>query len=389
MAPLLVVSPLFPPRQGGLPDHTDHLVRRLNGEHPTAVLTSIGPVPDRPYPVHATVGPWQQETPLLAAIRTASPTGPILWQYVPHMYGRGGVNLALPRVVRRMRTEGRRQVVLAHEIAAPFSPWPHRSFYALAHRLMWRGLVASADAIGISTDAWRERLEGGRPARAAGTTFFLAPSPSNLPVVPVAEDHARRWRASQGITDHALILGFFGSPGSGKQFEWVVGAWREVRRRWPETVLVLVGGRAEPGLTSTEAAAFRSLGYLSPGPASEAIQAMDLLLLPFVDGVSERRSSFMAGLAHGRPILTTRGPGTGRALGSGDGYVGVAVREGSAGFAAAASALAGDAPRRAALAVQARGRYAANYGWDRLGATVLAHLDPPRAAGAATAGDRR
>jgi glycosyltransferase involved in cell wall biosynthesis len=35
---------------------------------------------------------------------------------------------------------------------------------------------------------------------------------------------------------------------------------------------------------------------------------MDLHLTPFIDGVSTRRGSFLAGLQHGLPTVATRGP---------------------------------------------------------------------------------
>jgi len=45
-----------------------------------------------------------------------------------------------------------------------------------------------------------------------------------------------------------------------------------------------------------------------PGPElSSHLAACDLLIQPYPDGASSRRSSLMAGLSHGVPILTTSG----------------------------------------------------------------------------------
>jgi glycosyltransferase involved in cell wall biosynthesis len=46
---------------------------------------------------------------------------------------------------------------------------------------------------------------------------------------------------------------------------------------------------------------------LSPADVSLHLTACDLLLQPYPDGVTTRRTSVMAGLANARPILTTSG----------------------------------------------------------------------------------
>jgi glycosyltransferase involved in cell wall biosynthesis len=49
-------------------------------------------------------------------------------------------------------------------------------------------------------------------------------------------------------------------------------------------------------------------GCLSPEQVAAHLAACDCLVQPFVDGVSSRRTSVMAGLALGAPIVTNRGP---------------------------------------------------------------------------------
>jgi glycosyltransferase involved in cell wall biosynthesis len=310
---------------------------------------------------------WHNRAAVLSAIERHAPAGALLWQYVPHMYGRGGVNLGIPRVLRNLRRCGRRQVVLVHEIAAPLSVWPHRCAYALAQRLMWRGVWKHADALGISTGGWLEKLQKIHPG---DPRLFLAPSPSNLDVQPVESGHAERWRARHGLQSARYVLGYFGSIGSGKQFEWVLTAWREARRRETRTGMVVIG--AKPDVAGDEARLFRALGYLQPSAASEALQALDLLVLPFLDGASERRSSFMAGLAHGIPVLTTFGPATGRDLRGGGFCRGVSG--GHASFVAEAMAWLGDEPSRLETGRRAREVYQSRYDWPCLAAILAGRL---------------
>ncbi len=356
---------MFPPMEGGLPGHTDRLAAALSSHFEVTVVTSPGVERDRPFRVLADLGDWSSSRRISNAVQDADPKAPVLWQYVPHMYGRGGVNLGLARVFREFRTAGRRQVALVHEIAAPFSWWPHRSWYALAHRMMWRALASSADGLGISTAGWLEKLRATmeRPDR-----LFLAPSPSNLPVLPVEANHREKWRAGLGLGSARRVLGYFGTVGAGKQFEWVVRAWQMAREREPATALVVVGAKPALALNAEEARWFRGLGYLEEAEASAALQAIDLLVLPFVDGVSERRSSFMAGLAHGCPVVTTLGPATGSTLRGSVFFRGVAVD--CPELSAATSSLVSDEVECRRLGKAARTAYLEGYDWPQLAAQL-------------------
>jgi glycosyltransferase involved in cell wall biosynthesis len=48
-------------------------------------------------------------------------------------------------------------------------------------------------------------------------------------------------------------------------------------------------------------------GGLEPGAVSIHLQACDVFLQLYPDGASTRRTSLMAGLAHGKPVVTNRG----------------------------------------------------------------------------------
>ncbi|MBX3744746.1 MAG: glycosyltransferase family 4 protein [Verrucomicrobiae bacterium] len=371
MEPLLILSPDAPPARGGLADHTDRLATVLQDRFAVTVLTSPGAEARRPYTVRGEIGDWQSAARVSEAVERWRPVGPILWQYVPHMYGRGGVNLGLPRVMKTLRRRGRRQVVLAHEVAAGWSPWPHRIVYALAHRWMWRGVLGQADAVGLSTERWLERWRRVQPCRAA---LFFAPSPSNIPIAPVAVAGRSIGRDRLGLGAARRVVGFFGSPGPDKRMDWVVHAWRLARRRDPATALVSMGGLPAFRPSADEAAWYRATGHL-PGPqASETLQALDVLALPFLDGVSERRSSFMAGLAHGLAVVATVGPATGSSLRDSAAFEAVAERDGMEAFGAAAAALLEDDTRRTGLGQRAQDYYRSHYDWPCLADRLLPWL---------------
>lgn len=360
---VVIVSPLFPPGHGGLPDHTERLAFELAKHTQVTVLTSLDRQRREPFTVRDTVSRWNDAESLTAQALEAGGEGvTTVWQYVPHMYGRGGVNFAVPRVMGTLRAQGRRQLVIAHEIAAPFGWRPHHAWYALAHRLMWRGVKRHADAVGISTEAW---LPADGDAR-----FFLAPSPSNVPVLPLPDGHRTAWRAGKRLPGAGPVFAYFGTVSAAKQFDWVLRAWRAARRAAPDTSLVVIGAGPEPAMDAAERAHYRALGYLAADEVSRALQAVDVLVLPFVDGASERRGSFMAGLAHGCCVLSTTGHNTGPTLRRAR-FLRATPAGAPAAFEAAAAALARDPAPRLELGVAARAAYAEHYDWPVVARALL------------------
>jgi glycosyltransferase involved in cell wall biosynthesis len=358
---LLVVSPLFPPRQGGLADHTERLAAELTGIAKVTVLTSAGAEAARPdFTVRAAVRNWRDKAEVLAAIEAAAPAADILWQYVPHMYGRGGVNAAVPETMAALRARGRRQLVIAHEIAAPFSPWPQRAWYAAAHRRQWRRILRWADWVGISTEAWLDQWAPQLPCMAGRVS--LAPSPATIPVTRVENSFGEQWRQQRGWRADTPVLGCFGSLCTSPRFDWVLRAWQGSQRPDRPVALLAVGRSDAPALPPELSRLARFAGFEPVGEVSRLLQATDVLALPFLDGVSERRTTFMAGLSHGRAIATTVGHNTGMTLRKA-GFFRAVAADRAAAFAALVEELLDDAPQRKRLGAAAREAYAADYDW--------------------------
>lgn len=365
--PLLIVSPHFPPIRGGLADHTDRLAGELSAPCEVSVLTSTGAETRRPFSVHGRVADWPNAAELLEAIQSVTSEAAILWQYVPHMYGRGGVNRALPKVMASLKHQGRCQFVIAHEIAAPFGFWPQRFWYALAHRWQWRQILRHADAIGISTEAWLD--EWSRRAPDFRNKFCLLPSPSSIPVVSLAADHRAHWRRDRGLPENARILAYFGTISGAKQFDWVWSAWRQAQTVIEPVVLVVIGDVPPAEVPSELKTLFKPLGYLPSSEVSSALQAVDVLALPFIDGVSERRTSFMAGLSHGCAIVTTLGPNTGASLRRAEYFVAGEADDPAAHLRAICGLLSDDV-RKSQLGKAARLAYHSQYDWPHIARVI-------------------
>ena len=118
-------------------------------------------------------------------------------------------------------------------------------------------------------------------------------------------------------------------------------------------------------------------GELGSEAAAAHLRACDLLLQPYPDGVSGRRTSLMAGLALGLPIVTTRGPATEPVWE--DGLVALAPAEDPAALVAATEALLADPSRRRRLGDDALAGYERHFSIER---TIRTLRKTPPAPGA-------
>jgi glycosyltransferase involved in cell wall biosynthesis len=134
--------------------------------------------------------------------------------------------------------------------------------------------------------------------------------------------------------------------------------------------LIVIGDRLEVETSGDERRFLSIHSFLPSGDVSRAMQAADVLALPFIDGASERRGSFMAGLSHGLPVVTTIGPGTGPTLRKSDSFAAVPCDRPDL-FTAKVVELLGDAAHRAGLGERGRTLYERSYNWP----TVISRLE--------------
>lgn len=357
-----IICPDYPPRPGGVSDYTALLACELAFFAEVQVVTSAGNhKPAAPVRVQY-VNDWQDEAAIFSLLDALPPQTSLLWQYVPHMYGHGGVAPVIPRLLARLRTERHPcQVVSAHEIAAPWSLLPNRFLYAWAHRQQWRKIVAAADAVITSTEAWRNEWQAKMPA--LKNKFSYAASPSTIPLAPVMSQTKLRqeWRRSRGWDDDTLVLGWFGTASAAKQLDWVLAAQKHAQSLGRPVALILIGKAGEIA-RAQNSPWIQSTGYVEALAVSQILFSIDLLLLPFIDGVSERRTSFMAGLAHGTPVATTIGPNTGPTLREAN-ICSLTISNDPADFLQRATELLSEPEMRRAMGERGRAFYQAHYDW--------------------------
>jgi hypothetical protein len=281
----------------------------------------------------------------------AETPGVVLLQYVPNALGARGANLPFCHWFSGLRNSLADVRVMFHEPYFYFTwarPWAPANALALAQRLMARMLIRGAHRVYYSTDTWRRYLPS--PGISSRQTL---PIPSTIPCASAAID-GRRFDA-----------GHFGTYGAhvGDELRAILPA---LAARVPGVRVALLGdggpaflselSRSHPELAANAWAP----GRLDPPAVAAALHACDLLLQPYPDGITTRRTSVMAGLKNGVATVSTAGELT-EPVWAETGAAALAPAGDAAAFAGVTEALLRDTPARAALAQRGAAAYAARF----------------------------
>ena len=224
----------------------------------------------------------------------------VLVQYVPHAFGYKALNVPFAAWVAGRARRIAPVWVMFHEVQFPFAWRPRHAVLATAHAVMGRLVAGAADRVFVSVPGWARLIRGICP-RAKPAEWL--PIPSNVPVGtgprPVG-------------TGDRITVGHFGTYGAS-----VVGLLEPVllellsARADRDAVLLGRGGPAfaERLVARAPALAGRvtAPGGLAPEDLAARLRACDVLVQPYIDGISTRRTSAMAGIANGVPVVSNLG----------------------------------------------------------------------------------
>jgi glycosyltransferase involved in cell wall biosynthesis len=369
----------YPPGCGGVGDYTAQVAVALaaRGDEVTVYCPPQANAPAEAPGVnvavlHDTYGRASRDE---IARRVAGKATTVLVQYVPTAFGLKGANLPwcnwlldLSRRVADVR-------VMFHEPYFSFGWKPlHQSPLSIVQRLMARQLLRVGSATYISTDSWRRCLT---PYAAEGQNrrFVTLPIPSSLGRCDSPEIASQRRRQLVGLGKS--LLGHFGTYGT-HVAPMLRDALLSLLPQDDSLTMVCVGAGSDRfvaeivGETPELRTRMRATSRLSPEDAAAVLSACDLLLQPFPDGVTTRRTSVMAGLMNGRPVLTTAGHLT-EPVWSETGAVAMTEAGNTRAFTSAARALLSNRNELSALAARGddayRRRFAIEHTIDALRAT--------------------
>ena len=379
-----IVTGEFAPMQGGVGDFTRELsAARAALDQRVFVLAPAGCTWETPPPgctLQATVKRWNWSlaNTLRRWVRQER-LDAVNLQYQAAAYGMHPALNLLPGTLA-----GAPLVATLHDLKVPY-------LFPKAGRLRWwaiRRLAQRAAGVIVTNREDLLRLQD------EGITDRLAliPIGSNIAVTPPPDYDRAAWRARWGVSPDEILLGYFGFLNESKGGEELVEALYTLQEAGVPAKLVMIGGRTGSSDATNQAYADRidaliaqrqvgdrvlRTGYVPAEAVSAALLAVDACVLPYRDGISFRRGSLMAALAHGRPVITTEPPVELPELKPGDNVYLVPPYDPPA-LSAALIALWEDPVLAARLAAGAQA-LAQNFGWDTIAQATAGFFERLRA----------
>lgn len=263
-----------------------------------------------------------------------------------------------------------RTAVTFHDLRVPYLFPKAGPLRQLALRFMARQAQA---VIATNADDFRILVEWGvEPER-----LRQIPIGSNVEARPPVAGEVAAARAALGLRPADCLLGYFGFLNPSKGADTLLRALAQLDE---QAHLVFVGGRTGASDPDNNEAFFQRLdhqiaqlglgervhwtGFLDDAAVSAHLYAADMMVMPYRDGVSLRRGTLMAALAHGRPLITTRPASPVPELRHGQ-NVWLVAPDDAAGLKEAIVKLAAEPELRRRLG-EAAAQLAGSFTWDKI-----------------------
>lgn len=214
--------------------------------------------------------------------------GALLIQYVPFLYGRRGLSKLPERLARGCQTRGCRVSTFIHEPWVPPTRLPWLVLSPLQKRQL-RRLASVSDAVVTAVPAWAENFGTKTKTVYVGST--LGDPPEEIDFDPPL--------------DSPVVFSPFAA---GLRWDWIARAVEKIGAG-----LTIIGSdrataAAHPAVRRYANEGWDYRGRVSAHEALQLLARTKLVLAPFVDGISGRRTSAMAALSVGARVLTSTGP---------------------------------------------------------------------------------
>lgn len=239
----------------------------------------------------------------------------------------------------------------------------------------------------VTNEADRLRLA------AKGLAAACVPIGSNIAGRTLTPAERSAWRTAHGYAPNDFVAAYFGFLNRSKGGLTLIKAFQRIVREREDAQLLMIGEQVGASDVSNDAYLrevqgliahyglqdrIQWTGSLPDAEVGAALNACDVLLMPYVDGASLRRGTLMAGLANGCAIVTTTPQGPLPELRGGRDLLYVRAEDERA-LANAALHVAGDPFLAASLRMNARAA-SRLFAWDAIAQQHIAWYRDPAAA---------
>jgi glycosyltransferase involved in cell wall biosynthesis len=302
-----IVTGEYPPYQGGVGDYSREVALALAAlGHDVHVITHVDARADPSIHLHPIIRAWN--FPSLHRIRQLAHSIPL--DVVNIQYQAAAYQMT-PPIHFLPQWLGKPSVVTFHDLLVPYLFPKAGGLRRAAVNLLAR----SASGVIVTNPADYANLK--RDPKINYLTEI--PIGSNIqPFVLHTGKPNPDYRKRFGLRPNDIVIGYFGFLNASKGGATLLRAFAQLSPA--NSYLLIIGGRT--GTSDPTNTAYANeidtlakelgisdriirTGYLPPRDTSEAFLACDLMVMPYVDGVSFRRGTFMACLAHGMPTITT------------------------------------------------------------------------------------
>ena len=375
---VLFVTGEFPPRIGGVGDHVVRLAQALAAQGLSCHVATESRSADDPRAHIYAVGSRVRLQAVLDTIRVVRRVRPdvIHLHYQAGAFARPGEMIGMAQLLGYLGGT-RRLAVTFHDLLQPYL-FPKAG--SLRARLV--GALARSAHAAIYVDE-SDRRQAMAQGCGRANSHWIPAGPTIEPPADVGDRCTAR--ASLGLDASDFIVGFFGFRQQSKGVGVLAEAMRRPDLAGPRTLLVLIGAEAPPtnprrAEAPVPPSTFDGLrlvdtGSQAPRVISRWLVACDVIALPFLDGLSSRRGSFMNAAAHGVPVTTTHPP-LEETVDVGADEVAFVPPSDAAALAAALARIRDSAARRQELAEGARA-IAERHTWSEIARRTLAAYARP------------
>lgn len=376
-----VITCEYPPQIGGVSDCSWALARALSDRgHETHVwcpAVAADEAAASSTVVHRTLGDFAVGDLQRTGAQLNALAGPkrLFVQWVPHGYGWRSVNLPFAVwLAWRAWRYGDELHVMIHEPFLRFSRNPLHIAMAALHRVMLAAVCAGAARVWVSIPAWSDEIRPYVPARVPQGWLPIPAPEMGEPTRPVTF-------ATSTLNEAPIVVGHFGTY-SELIRPLLMRAVQVVLERSSAHVLLI--GRESDAFRASFlethpefSVRIQATGTIARAELRRAICSCAVLVQPYPDGISARRTSALALLANGRAVVTNGGRLT-EPMWAASGAVWLVPSPDGERLGDAVASLLQRAEDRERLADRARDFYERTFDIGHSVAMLEAAMQPPR-----------